>query len=101
LKSLGVASGYQIAKAEATKALRQWESAMIVADYVFLDPPYRLRDDYPITLTTLATLNVLRQSSLVVAEHEKKFDPGAEFGRLQRYRKLEQGDTALSFYRCS
>jgi hypothetical protein len=37
--------------------------------------------------------------SLVVAEHEKKFDPGDEFGSLRRIRKLTQGNAALSFYR--
>jgi hypothetical protein len=35
----------------------------------------------------------------VIAEHEKRYDPGARFGELQRFRVLEQGDAALSFYR--
>jgi hypothetical protein len=35
----------------------------------------------------------------VIAEHEKRFDPGESFGTLLRYRKLVQGDAALSFYR--
>jgi len=35
----------------------------------------------------------------VVAEHDKRFDPGDGFAPLQRYRKLEQGDAVLSFYR--
>jgi 16S rRNA (guanine966-N2)-methyltransferase len=99
LKSLGIVSGFHIVKTETTKALRQWESAGIVADFVFLDPPYRLRDDYPKTLTALAGSTLLRESSVVIAEHEKRFDPGKEFGCLQRYRKLEQGDASLSFYR--
>jgi hypothetical protein len=37
--------------------------------------------------------------TLVIAEHEKKFDPGSEFGSLVRVRKLIQGNAALSFYR--
>jgi hypothetical protein len=37
--------------------------------------------------------------SVVIAEHEKKFDPGEEYGALRRFRKLEQGSAALSFYR--
>jgi hypothetical protein len=36
---------------------------------------------------------------VVIAEHEKKFDPGEEFGALRRFRILMQGSTALSFYR--
>jgi hypothetical protein len=37
--------------------------------------------------------------SVVIAEHEKKFDPGQEFSALRRFRRLVQGSTALSFYR--
>lgn len=99
LKSLDITSAFQIVKVEAAKALRQWETAGLVADFVFLDPPYRLRDEYAKTLTALAGLPVLRESSVVIAEHEKRFDPGERFGWLQRYRKLEQGDATLSFYR--
>jgi hypothetical protein len=36
---------------------------------------------------------------MVIAEHEKQFDPGEEFGSLRRFRKLVQGSAALSFYR--
>ncbi|MGA8859756.1 MAG: hypothetical protein WB506_07080, partial [Candidatus Sulfotelmatobacter sp.] len=50
-------------------------------------------------LTALADSSVVWAMSLVVAEHEKKFDPGDEFGSLRRTRKLVQGNTALSFYR--
>ncbi|MGA9527490.1 MAG: 16S rRNA (guanine(966)-N(2))-methyltransferase RsmD [Terriglobales bacterium] len=107
LKSLGITTGiatgitgggFAIAKAETAKALRQWESADVVADFAFLDPPYRLREEYSRTLTALANSKVLAPEGIVIAEHEKRFDPGAEFGSLQRYRKLEQGDAALSFY---
>ena len=99
LKSLGIAGGFEIARVDAAKALRQWEAAGVVADFVFLDPPYRLREEYARTLGVLAGAKVLRASSVVIAEHEKRFDPGAEYGALRRYRKLDQGDAALSFYR--
>jgi 16S rRNA (guanine966-N2)-methyltransferase len=99
LKSLGIASGFQVVKGQASKALRQWESAGVRADYVFLDPPYRLRDEYAKALTALAESKLLTEDGVVIAEHEKRFDPGERFGRLERYRKLEQGDAVLSFYR--
>ena len=99
LRSLGIAGGAQFVKGEVGKALRQWEAAGVVADFVFLDPPYRLREEYARTLEALAGLKLLRDSSVVIAEHEKRFDPGEEFGALRRYRKLEQGDAGLTFYR--
>ena len=99
LKSLGIAGGFRIAKAEAAKALRQLEAAGSVADFVFLDPPYSMRDEYAKTLAALAESKLLRERGVVIAEHEKRFDPGEAFGELRRYRTLVQGDAALSFYR--
>jgi 16S rRNA (guanine966-N2)-methyltransferase len=99
LRALGIASGFTIIKSEAAKAPRQLESADVAADFVFLDPPYRLREEHARTLGALADSKLLRATTVVIVEHEKRFDPGEAFGELQRYRKLEQGDAALSFYR--
>jgi 16S rRNA (guanine966-N2)-methyltransferase len=98
LKSLGIPSGFQIVKVEAGKALRQLEAAGSMADFVFLDPPYSMQDEYAKALAALAASKLLREQSVVIAEHEKRFDPGETFGELRRYRKLVQGDAALSFY---
>jgi len=99
LKSLGIAGGFQIVRVEAGKALRQLEMAGSDADFVFLDPPYSMQDEYAKTLAALAGSKLLRERSVVIAEHEKRFDPGEAFGALWRYRTLVQGDAALSFYR--
>ena len=99
LKSLGIAGGFQIVKVEAGRALRQLEASGSVADFVFLDPPYTMQNEYAKTLAALAVSKLLRARSVAIAEHEKRFDPGEVFGELQRYRKLVQGDAALSFYR--
>ena len=99
LKSLEIISGYQIVKLDVGKVLRQLEASENTADYVFLDPPYSMQDEYTKTLAMLGQSKLLHERSVVVAEHEKRFDPGEEFGELRRYRKLVQGDAALSFYR--
>jgi|SRR5919108_5672885 16S rRNA (guanine(966)-N(2))-methyltransferase RsmD len=97
LQSLGISNGFRVMQLEVATALQKLETAG--ADFVFLDPPYRMKDAYTKTLQMLPGSPVLKTTSLVIAEHDRKFDPGAEFGRLQRYRRLEQGDAALSFYR--
>jgi 16S rRNA (guanine966-N2)-methyltransferase len=99
LKSLGIARGFQVMKVEAGKALHQLEALGSVADFVFLDPPYSMQDEYTKTLAALAESKLLHERSMVIAEHEKRFDPGDAFGDLRRFRKLVQGDAALSFYR--
>jgi len=99
LKSLGLEGGFTILKAEVGKALPQLEDSGVVADFVFLDPPYRMQEEYARTLEALADSKVVRSSSVTIVEHEKRFDPGEAVGRLVRYRKIVQGDAGLSFYR--
>jgi 16S rRNA (guanine966-N2)-methyltransferase len=99
LENLGIADGYKILRDDLSGVLWRLRREHIVADVVFLDPPYRMRKAYEETLTVLADSSLVWAMSLVIAEHEKKFDPGEEFGSLRRIRKLTQGNTALSFYR--
>jgi 16S rRNA (guanine966-N2)-methyltransferase len=99
LASLGITIGYEVQEREVAKALPLLDSTGVVCDFCFLDPPYQRRGAYEQTLGFLAQSRLLQPSSLVIAEHEKKFDPGERFGALVRYRRLDHGDTSLSFYR--
>jgi 16S rRNA (guanine966-N2)-methyltransferase len=101
LRALGIGAGFEIHEREVLRALPLLDSQAVSPDYVFLDPPYRRRQAYDETLGLLSQSRLLRPASVVIAEHEKKFDPGERFGTLQRYRLLQQGDAALSFYRLS
>jgi 16S rRNA G966 N2-methylase RsmD len=58
-----------------------------------------MENEYRETLEFLAQSTLLKPTTSVIAEHVKKFDPIEEAGELRRYRKLKQGDAALSFYR--
>jgi len=97
--ALGIESGFQVLKLDVPRALRQLQTAGINADFVFLDPPYRMQTAYAQVLQVLSQSQFLKPQGKVIAEHPRKFDPGGNFGPFQRYRKLEQGDAALSFYR--
>jgi 16S rRNA (guanine966-N2)-methyltransferase len=101
LKSLGVSEGFEVVERDAVRALRKLDAAAVRADYVFLDPPYRLHEAYEETLGYLSQSQMLRPESLVVAEHDKRFDPGERIGALGRARLLKQGDAMLGFYRIS
>ena len=99
LESLGVTSGFHLLQEELPRAFWRMERRHVAADVVFVDPPYRMSNAYANTLRALAESSLVWAMSVVVAEHEKKFDPGAEFSVFRRFRKLEQGSAALSFYR--
>jgi len=99
LESLAVTQGYRILRDDLSGVLWRLEREHVAADVVFLDPPYRMQQAYEETLTALADSSLVWAMTLVIAEHEKKFDPGNEFGSLVRVRKLIQGNAVLSFYR--
>jgi 16S rRNA (guanine(966)-N(2))-methyltransferase RsmD len=99
LKSLGVTEGWQVLAQPAPKALRQLDREAVSADVIFLDPPYADASAYEDCLGFLSQSRLLKPATVVIAEHSKRFDPGAKFGALARYRELKQGDAVLSFYR--
>ena len=97
LKSLGIASGFEVVEADALRALRSLEQKDLRADFVFVDPPYASRELYADVLSFLRASQVL--AGIAIVEHDKRFDPGEEYGCLKRYRTLLQGDSGLSMYR--
>jgi len=99
LTALGVIERFEVLERDAVRALRLLDSQAIRADYVFLDPPYRMHDEYEETLGFLSQSQMLHPQSLIIAEHDKRFDPGEAVGALRRSRVLKQGDAALSFYK--
>jgi 16S rRNA (guanine(966)-N(2))-methyltransferase RsmD len=99
LASLGLDAGFEVVKEDVTRALRNLEANNVMAQFIFLDPPYRLEKLYMQVLGLLSQSPLLAPDAIVVAEHDKRFDPGEGFSPLLRFRKLEQGDAVLSFYR--
>ena len=99
LKSLQISEGVEVIERDAEKALRLLDAQGVSCDFCFLDPPYRMAGAYADALGFLSTSRLASGQSVVIAEHEKHFDPGERFGALVRFRKLRQGDAVLSFYR--
>jgi 16S rRNA (guanine966-N2)-methyltransferase len=99
LQSLQITEGYKILRDDLAGVVWKLQREHFVGDVVFLDPPYGLRNSYEETLTVLANSTLVWAMSLVVAEHDKKYDPGNAFGSLRRIRTLTQGNSSLSFYK--
>ena len=58
-----------------------------------------MEGQYEGVLRALSELGVMKAGGMVIAEHDKRFDPGDGVGSVRRYRTLLQGDAGLSFYR--
>lgn len=103
LDSLEVREGAQVLAVDALHGLevlgRGGRGKAAGPDIVFLDPPYGNVEDYERALTCLGFEGLLREGSLVIAEHRRNFNLPETVGNLQRVRVLRQGDAVLSFYR--
>lgn len=99
LKTLAIEEGFQLIESDANRALRHLDATAVAADFVFLDPPYADQQAYEDALGFLSQSRLLASAAVVMAEHDKRFDPREKVGTLARYRLLTQGDAALSFYR--
>jgi 16S rRNA (guanine(966)-N(2))-methyltransferase RsmD len=99
LEGLGIEAGFAIVQEDLPRAFWRMERRRVAADVIFVDPPYAMRDAYRDTLLALAESSLIWAMSVVIVEHEKKFDLGEEFGLLRRFRQIVQGSTTLSFYR--
>jgi len=95
LSALEIKEGFRLLTVSSATAVERGKGTF---NYVFLDPPYRMEDEYKAILKLLGRSRLVDSATVIIAEHSSKFDPGSEHGKLQRYRKLEQGDGALSFY---
>ena len=99
LQTLGVTEEADVYERSAVDTLRLLHEFGVAPDVIFLDPPYKLQGAYEQALRVVAQTAMLAPQGLLVAEHEKRFDPGAGVGQLRRYRILNQGESSLSFYR--
>ncbi|MCU1285196.1 MAG: putative methyltransferase [Acidobacteriales bacterium] len=99
LKTLNIDEGSEVIERDVVQAVRLLDSQVVLCDFCFLDPPYGSHGAYEQVLGFISQSRLLNVQSIVIAEHDKHFDPGAKFGALERYRELKQGDAVLSFYR--
>ena len=99
LEALKINSGAEIIEAPAVQGLERIASRRLLADFVFLDPPYENEQELLDALDYLDVSHVVAPRGLVIVEHRKSTELPGRLVRLERTRLLEQGDAALSFYR--
>ena len=89
LASLGLKDRAEIVQTPVLAAIRRYTAAI-----VFLDPPYRLKNEYATVMDLLSEM----LPGLVIVQHSARFALADSYGRLRRTRVVKQGDNALSFY---
>jgi len=81
--------------------LRRLLQQKVVLNLIFLDPPYKDQVAYETVLRFLAEHSILHADAIVVVEHSRRFCLPNLNMQLQPYRRIEQGEAALTFFRCN
>jgi 16S rRNA (guanine(966)-N(2))-methyltransferase RsmD len=98
VSSLGIGDEFVFLQADIASGLRTLAGHKLQFDIAVLDPPYREHGAYEQGFRLIGDLSLLTPGAILIAEHEKHFDPGDELAGFTRYRVLKQGDAVLSFY---
>lgn len=99
LASLGIRAGAELLESDALAGLEKLTKRHLMADFIFLDPPYEDEDEVLNVLDYLDESHLVAPGGLVIVEHRNKTELPDRLERLERARIVEQGDAALSFYR--
>jgi 16S rRNA (guanine966-N2)-methyltransferase len=93
------AGSAEILRMDAMDALERLAKAGAHVAFVYLDPPYADTRAYDEILAFLGDSELLARGGWVIAEHRRKNELPIVSGHLERTRVVQQGDTALSFYK--
>jgi len=99
LHSLGITAGAEVLAMDVIRGLSLLATRHALADFIFLDPPYARAADYLCVLEFLDESHLIAPNGIVIAEHGKRLHLPGRLERLECSRIVEQGDSALSFYR--
>lgn len=113
----------EVLATDAVKALSLLHQRQVLADFIFVDPPYAATGEYARVLEVLADGYVLAPAGRVIVESVRltkgasrqsisrtkgerrierpasRWQPPERIGALERTRTVEQGDSVLVFYR--
>jgi 16S rRNA (guanine966-N2)-methyltransferase len=98
LESLAIRDSAELIEGDVIRGLEKLAARRLVADFIFLDPPYE-GPEHLRALEFLDASHLIAPRGIVIVEHHRRADLPERFVRLERTRLLEQGDAALSFYR--
>jgi 16S rRNA (guanine966-N2)-methyltransferase len=97
LKSLVILAA-ELIEAPAVRGLEKMAGRHLLADFIFLDPPYEKTAEYEQVLAFLDASHLIAPRGIVIVEHYRKTELPEFLTRLECTRQIEQGDAILSFY---
>lgn len=99
LEALEIRGAGEVIEADVILGLEKLAARRLVADFIFVDPPYESTGEYLRVLDFLDASHLIAPYGMLIVEHHRRLELPERLNRIERTRILEQGDAALSFYR--
>lgn len=88
----------EVYRNDAGQAIRLLHKRGLSFDYVFLDPPYRMKD-VDLLITGLLDKQLLQDGAIVVVEHDSDYSYADRIGSLSLVKTTHYGETAITIYK--
>ncbi len=98
LEALEIRTGIELIAADAVKGLERIAARHLVADFIFLDPPYEKTEEHIRVLEFLDSSHLIAPHGTVIVEHHWRRAVPERLSRLECVRQIEEGDAVLSFF---
>jgi 16S rRNA (guanine(966)-N(2))-methyltransferase RsmD len=97
--ALGAGTALRLVPMQVSRGLRKLEEQGARAQFCFFDPPYALLQEALRSVVWLVTSSLMLPHGLIIVEHSRRDATPEHAGSWMRVRLLQQGSSALSFYR--
>jgi 16S rRNA (guanine966-N2)-methyltransferase len=98
LAALEIRAGAELMETDALTGLERLAARHLVAEFIFLDPPYVKTPEHASVLEFLDASHLIAPRGLVIVEHHWRVELPERLDRLECTREIEQGESMLSFY---
>ena len=99
LAALGGSLQARTVRTGVAAGLRRLARQGVRANFCFLDPPYAALAEAVRNLRWLGGSSLMLPGGIIILEHGRKDASPVQMGAWSRMRQLQQGSSALSFYR--
>jgi 16S rRNA (guanine966-N2)-methyltransferase len=99
LAALEIFYGARLIEADVLAGLKKLSDRRMMADFIFVDPPYERTEEHHRALDFLDASHLIAPRGVVIVEHRSGTELPDQLGRLECTREVEQGEATLSFYR--
>ncbi len=98
LAAAGVSDRAELYRNEAVRAVKALSKRETKFRYVFLDPPYRMKDMDEL-MAQLAEYGLLEDEAVIVIEHDAEHRYPETAAHFEQTKRSAYGDTAVTIYR--